>query len=134
MNRFDYSQIPEPCMAALKRYVNQKEAPGGFLRAVLEGDLNRACTYADGTNLWLLPVYSAWLYNEAPNLCHGSPERVRAWIGQPGITRDTRDKLINFLEDQRKIICKDTTPGAEYSRNLIDHLIRVADEAWRSSS
>ena len=131
-DRFDYSQIPEPCMAALRRYVEKKEVPGGFLRAVLEGDLNRATTYADGTNLWLLPVYTAYLYNEVPSACHGSPEKVRKWIGKEGISRDLRDQLINFLEAERQIAVDAGTPFE--IQKVYDALIKKADAAWRDHS
>lgn len=82
MDRFDYAQIPESCMDGLMLYITDRIMPGSFLQAVLEGDLHRACGRADDTNLWLLPVYAAWLHNEAPMQCYGSPELVQAWVDQ----------------------------------------------------
>ena len=79
-DRFDYTQIPESSMAALRLYIERRVRPGDFLTAVLENDLMRACCHADGTNIDLIPVYAAYLYNEAPINCHGSPEAVRAWL------------------------------------------------------
>lgn len=81
-SRYDYAQIPECSMEALMRYTEHHILPGIFLRAVLEGDLHRAYRRADPTNLWLLPIYAAWLHNEAPMQCYGSPELVRAWVEQ----------------------------------------------------
>jgi len=63
----------------LKRYVEEHIPPGGFLRAVLENDLKEACARADDENLRVIPIYVAWLYKEAPNVCWGSKEKVHAW-------------------------------------------------------
>ena len=78
--RFDYTQIPEPSMAALRLYIDKRVKPGDFLTAVLENNLMRACSHADDDNIDLIPVYAAYLYNEAPINCHGSPEAVAAWL------------------------------------------------------
>ena len=38
-DRFDYTQIPEPSMGALRLYIDKRAKPGDFLTAVLENDL-----------------------------------------------------------------------------------------------
>jgi hypothetical protein len=72
--------IPEHMMRSLRRYIQQGAPVGDFLTAVLENDLGKACGHADSENLQNLPAFVAYLYNEAPSGCHGSPEKVRAWL------------------------------------------------------
>jgi len=82
VNQFDYDQIPEHMMASLKRYVDQKVEPGGFLSAVLCNDLKGAVGQADFINIEIIPVYVSWLYNEAPAICWGSPEKFSSWLNE----------------------------------------------------
>jgi hypothetical protein len=35
---------------------------------------------ADTSNLYNLPAYVIYLYNEMPAACWGSPEKVKAWL------------------------------------------------------
>ena len=80
MNRFDYSLIPPHMMAGLRRYIDDHCPVGDFLTAVLSNDLREACSRADDTNIEIIPVYVAYLYNNAPAPCWGSPARVKAWL------------------------------------------------------
>ena len=80
MDVFNYEQIPNHMMRVLHRYIYNHEPVGDFLRAVLCNDLMGACGRADSTNIELLPVYAAYLYNEAPAACHGSKDKYEAWI------------------------------------------------------
>ena len=75
--------IPAHMMASLQRYVGKRIAPGHFLTAVLSNDLTEACSRADDVNIQILPAYVAYLYNEVPGACWGSPEAVREWLSQP---------------------------------------------------
>lgn len=88
MNRFDYSRIPPHMMESLRDYIDQGVPPGDFLLAVLTNNLSEACGRADDINIQLLPVYSAWLYNEAPAGCWGSPDQVLAWMEKRRTARD----------------------------------------------
>ena len=72
--------IPERMMKGLTRYINEHCPVGDFLIAVLENDLMEAVGRADDENLRNLPAFVAYLYNEAPGNCWGSPEAVRAWL------------------------------------------------------
>lgn len=82
IDRFDYTQIPDRMMKALRAYTERHQPVGDFLQAVISNNLMEAFGRADDTNIELLGVYTAWLYNEAPGRCHGSRERYRAWIAQ----------------------------------------------------
>ena len=76
--RFRQFAIPVHMMASLTGYIERGVPVGDFLTAVLENNLSEACGRDD--NLENLPAYVAYLYNEAPSPCHGSPEKVRAWL------------------------------------------------------
>jgi hypothetical protein len=80
MNRFDYTQIPPLMMGRLKAYAERHEPVGGFLTAVIKNDLADACAKADDVNVEIITVYSAWLYNEAPSACWGTPAKHAAWL------------------------------------------------------
>lgn len=71
---------PASIEAALTRYVEGRIPPGGFLRAVLENNLKRACELADHTNQLALFAIVSYIYNEIPANAWGSPEAVRAWL------------------------------------------------------
>lgn len=76
--------IPKDLEEALLRYVNQHISPGGFLTAVLENDLFGAVSRADGGNLPLIKEIAQYVYWELPSPCHGSPQKVTAWLDQHG--------------------------------------------------
>ena len=66
----------------LNNYIKTGQDLGHFLTAVIENNLMRATARADGHNILNIPAYCAYLYNEAPSACHGSPEKVKAWQKQ----------------------------------------------------
>jgi len=76
----DYSTLPEHMQQGARDYVERGYKPGSFLRAVLSNDLVEAFGHADLTNLDHMRAWALWLFNEAPSMCWGSPERVAAWI------------------------------------------------------
>lgn len=82
MSAYTYRQfsIRPEMLASLRRYIDQRIIPGQFLQAVLSNDLCDACGRADDENMANLPAFAAYLYNEAPSACWGSPEKVAAWV------------------------------------------------------
>jgi hypothetical protein len=79
----DYSKIKPDVLGALKRYVEQRIETGGFLRAVLENNLQEAMGRADEANREAIFHICAYVYNEIPSACHGSPKRVAEWLKPP---------------------------------------------------
>ena len=79
-SQFDYNLIPAHMMDSLRRYIDDGVPTGDFLRAVLANDAANALGRADSNNMWILPVYFTFLYNEAPAGCWGSVEKVDAWL------------------------------------------------------
>ena len=78
---FNGFHIPDYMMGGLRRWIELGIEPGDFLHAVLTNDLRRAVERADSANMRNLPAYVAYLYNNAPSQCWGSPEKVAAWTG-----------------------------------------------------
>jgi len=76
----EYAAIPEDMREGMTRYVEERKEPGGFLSAVIRNDLLNAVCRADKHNLLLVKEYAQWFYNVAPAECHGSPEKMKAWL------------------------------------------------------
>ncbi len=81
----DYSTLPEHMRDAMRRYIEQGIAPGGFLLAVLTNNLKEAVARADDINRESLVDYVRFLYNEAPSECQGSQQKVQQWIAEGGL-------------------------------------------------
>lgn len=78
--------IPDRMMESLTEYVRIGRPVGDFLNAVLSNNLSEAVGRADDENIRNIPAYVAYLYNEAPSMCHGSVEKVRNWRGVERMT------------------------------------------------
>ena len=76
----DYTLIKQSTRDSLDRYVNHHIPTGGFLKAVLENDLQEAFGRADEENCAALFHICAFVYNEIPRACYGSPKKVQAWL------------------------------------------------------
>jgi hypothetical protein len=72
--------IPSHMLDALDRYVKSGIPPERFLTAVLENDFLEVVQRADDCNCYLLQDYAQYVYWELPGICHGSPEKVAAWM------------------------------------------------------
>jgi hypothetical protein len=70
--RFMGKQIPSYMHEGLAKYIAYGIQPGQFLYCILSNNLKEAIHAADSTNLWIVPVYVAYLYNEAPSHSYGS--------------------------------------------------------------
>lgn len=81
----DYSPLPPHMQAGMRRYIEHGIEPGSFLFAVLSNDLMGAMGKADDVNLYALPDYGRFLYNNAPANCFGSKENVIAWTHRGGL-------------------------------------------------
>lgn len=80
----EYQKLPERYREGMRRYIEERIMPGSFLKAVLEDRLHDAVVRCD--NISHLKGIVMWIYNEAPSMCWGSPEKVKAWIWE----RDNR--------------------------------------------
>ena len=64
----------------LALYADHGKPTGGFLRAVLSNDFGVAVCKADENSTRALREIAQFVRNEMPSKCHGSPEKVKAWI------------------------------------------------------
>lgn len=75
-----YPTCPERLAAALRRYVDDRIATGGFLKACLENDLLQAACTADDECRLCLPEIMRYIANELPSACWGSRYKVKEWL------------------------------------------------------
>ena len=78
--KFNQFYIPERMMSGIRRYVEHGVRPGDFLSAVIQNNLSQAVGRADTENLKNIPAFVAYLYNECPGNCWGSPEKMESWM------------------------------------------------------
>lgn len=84
--------LPEHMQGAMERWIEHGMLPGGFLTAVLTNDLFDAFGKADMVNRNRIHDYIVYLYNYAPAVCYGNPEKVRAWFDRQGLQNEQRVK------------------------------------------
>lgn len=77
---FRGQSIPDYMHYGIILYLVHRKLPGGFLTAILEGDLYQAVSRADSNNLNALVAYCGFFYNEAPSDCFGSKKKVERWL------------------------------------------------------
>ena len=71
---------PDHIKESIDRYVSQGVPPSDFLYNVLTNNLKEAIAHADEDNLDVLPHIVAYLHNEIPFPCWGTPEKVALWL------------------------------------------------------
>jgi hypothetical protein len=74
------TMIRPDIISSLERYVQHRIEPDGFLRACLENNLCEALGRADMENRHNIFEIVQYLYNDIPNTCWGSREKVKAWL------------------------------------------------------
>ena len=83
--RYDTCPNPSQMSAGVERYIEQGCDPGGFLFALICGDLYEAIARADTGNLYAIVAWWYWVRDEAPNACYGSRAKVETWIREGGL-------------------------------------------------
>ena len=83
-----YNKIPARMLDPITRYVMNGTPPGGFLTAVITNNLLDASTRADKANEQLLRAYAQLFWWWTPRECHGSVERMEAWMTYCADCRD----------------------------------------------
>lgn len=81
----DYTRIPAHMQDTARRYIERGIPGGSFFTALVANDLMGAFQRADDANTAAMRDWCAFLYNEAPQACWGSPEMVDAWIASGGM-------------------------------------------------
>ena len=98
MNQPNSEPCPENVKKSIDLYVQGGVPTGSFLRAVLENNLSDSIGAADSSNLEALPHIVAYLYNDAPSIAWGSPQKVTAWLARKEAAR----RLDNFSPAERR--------------------------------
>jgi hypothetical protein len=80
-----WDSIPEHLQGGLDRYISHGIMPGHFLTAVLSNDLKGAMTRADDTSRAALYSIVLFLWNQCPQGCWGSLQRVEDWVRSGGL-------------------------------------------------
>ena len=85
--------VPLHTMRGIQNYVENHVPPGSFLRAVFEHELFDAFMRADLDNRSAMFDIVNYINLNLPCACHGSPEKVAAWIkrGRESDDETTRD-------------------------------------------
>lgn len=74
-----HSFVPLHMREGFILYINHGIEPGSFATALLANDLMETMGRADHINQHAVKTMCSWLYNFAPEGCHGSYEKVEAW-------------------------------------------------------
>lgn len=65
----EFADIPDNIKGGLTRYVENHIQPGGFLTAMICGDLFEAVRRADPESRKAIPLIAIWLDRTCPGLC-----------------------------------------------------------------
>lgn len=71
----------------LQDYIAKGTPPDGFFKALLENDLRESFGRADIDNRNDLFEIVSWLWNYAPAMCWGNPQKVRDWVQMKQVER-----------------------------------------------
>ena len=75
----DYTLLPGHIRGGAQRWIENGIQPGSFLTAVIRNDLTDSFAQADDINVYRMFDIVKFFYNEAPESCWGSRERMIAW-------------------------------------------------------
>ena len=87
----DMHACPPELKKSLRAYVEGRPT-GGFLRAVLENNLQKAVLRADAENLRLIPEIVAFVFDEVPTFARGSEKAVTAHLDKCSAAREHESK------------------------------------------
>lgn len=87
--------LPEETFEALRNYVVNHRAPGGFLTAVLSNDLMEAVLRSNPDSRFAIPKLCEYIYDHCPGDCWGSAEAVEKWISVP----NTNHQRLRIVRD-----------------------------------
>jgi hypothetical protein len=77
-------KFPETIPGSIRRWVDDRILPGGFLTSVLRNlPVSVVVRLADDHNARILPKIVSYLINYAPDECWGSAEKVERWKTHP---------------------------------------------------
>ena len=114
--------MPPHLAASLTRYAREGVRPGGFLQACLADSLMEAVGQADDVNVHLIPVISAYIYNELPSSCWGSRDIIDAYCRNS----ELRQKALHMCEAMNR--SPPTVPDNALSPDrIVEHFVEDSD-------
>ena len=72
--------MPPDVFDSFKRHALDRGPTGGFVHACLANDFMEALSHADDEYLPALLRIAQFIHCDLPTGCHGSYEKVRAWL------------------------------------------------------
>lgn len=81
-NPIHYVGLPVHLREGMRRYLEERVRPGNTLMAILCNDLMGAVLRISIENMVDLPEIIRWVHWNSPHDCHGSRERVTAWLAK----------------------------------------------------
>jgi hypothetical protein len=87
----DFTKIPREARESIDMYVKQGIPTGDAFRAILANDLFMAVCRLSPENLVALKHIAGYIYHECPSECHGSYEKVDAWLEKKRKERESND-------------------------------------------
>ena len=85
--------IPASLQEGIMHYVMDRRATGSFLAACFSNDFGQAAYRADPQNATRLASIGIFIRHCTPPACHGSPEKVAAWVAGVELTGDEADLI-----------------------------------------
>lgn len=90
--RTDFNTLPNiDLRPGIERWVHLGIKPGDFLTAVITNNLKLAVTYADDTNLRLLPDIVRWFFNNVPASAWGGESIAKSW-------QESREEALEYAK------------------------------------
>ncbi len=128
-----YPSAPVHILDGIWRYTTDRTPPGSFVRAVLENDLSEAMGRADDMSLLGLFDIVRYVRWEIPSICHGSPERVQAWLDYDEATRaDANDFYgeggVNDAEEDRVAAEIEAEERRADDNPMVQEVLNAAEE------
>jgi hypothetical protein len=80
LNAFASDLVGAFNIKALTDYSEKRVETGGFLHAILEGDLYRAVMISDNLNQPKIYYITMYIINTLPEESYGSKKRVKSWL------------------------------------------------------
>lgn len=129
----NHGNAPPHIIDGIRRFVDDRIPPGGFLTAVLENDLKEAFSRADNESIAGMFEIVAYCYNEIPGVCWGSPEKVLAWltdteVGEADIPEKTEPQPLENVDGFEELMQVEYDAWQRFMRQFY-HLAGHPDEA-----
>lgn len=94
MSEIGIYDLPAHTQESLRNYILYGMHPGGFISALLAGDLFRIVTNADTTNRHYIWQITRWVMFNAPEECWGNYAKIDDWCSdKDGIRSAIADRI-----------------------------------------